>query len=82
MGKTENGAMWLNGDMLSPYDYYQFWRNVDDAMVGEMLRKFTFLPINEISKLESLKGQDINEAKKILSYEITKICRGKNFRFL
>ena len=77
MGKTENGAMWLNGDMLSPYDYYQFWRNVDDAMVGEMLRKFTFLPINEISKLESLKGQDINEAKKILAFEATKLCHGE-----
>ena len=77
MGKTENGAIWLNKDMLSAYDYYQFWRNVDDTMIGMMLRKFTFLPLDEISKLESLEGQDINDAKKILAFEATKLCHGE-----
>jgi tyrosyl-tRNA synthetase len=77
MGKTENGAVWLNADMLSPYDYYQFWRNVDDAMVREMLCKFTFLPMDEIAKLAALQGQEINEAKKVLAYEATKLCHGE-----
>jgi tyrosyl-tRNA synthetase len=77
MGKTENGAVWLNKDMLSPYDYYQFWRNVDDVMVGTMLRKFTMMPLDEVSKLESLQGQDINEAKKILAFEATKLCHSE-----
>ncbi len=77
MGKTENGAVWLNKDMLSPYDYYQFWRNVDDAMVSEMLRKFTMLPMDEIAKLEALQGQDVNEAKKVLAFEATKLCHGE-----
>jgi tyrosyl-tRNA synthetase len=77
MGKTENGAVWLNADMLSPYDYYQFWRNVDDAMVDTMLKKFTLLPMDEIAKLSALQGQEINEAKKILAFEATKLCHGK-----
>jgi len=77
MGKTENGAVWLNADMLSSYDYYQFWRNVDDAMVGMMLKKFTMLPMDEIAKLESLQGQEINEAKKILAFEATQLCHGE-----
>ena len=76
MGKTEKGAVWLNADMLSPYEYYQFWRNVDDAMVGEMLRKFTMLPMDEIARLEALEGQEINEAKKILAFEASKLCHG------
>ena len=76
MGKTENGAVWLNGDMLTPYDYYQYWRNVDDALVGTLLRRFTVLELAEIEKLESLKGQDINEAKKILAREATQLCHG------
>ncbi|MGB0719352.1 MAG: tyrosine--tRNA ligase [Bdellovibrionales bacterium] len=76
MGKTENGAVWLNADMLSPYEYYQYWRNVDDAMVGTLLRRFTILPIDEIEKLETLQGQEINEAKKILAFEATKLCHG------
>ena len=76
MGKTENGAVWLNADMLSPYDYYQYWRNVDDVMVGTLLRRFTVLPIDEIKKLEALEGQEINEAKKILAFEATKLCHG------
>lgn len=78
MGKTENGAVWLNADMLSPYDYYQYWRNVDDAMVGTLLRRFTTLPMDEMKKLEALQGQEINEAKKILAFEATKMCHGEN----
>jgi len=77
MGKTENGAVWLNADLLAPYDYYQYWRNVDDVMVGTLLRRFTILPIDEINKLEALKGAEINEAKKILAFEATKICHGE-----
>lgn len=77
MGKTESGAVWLNANMLSPYDYYQYWRNVDDAMVGTLLRRFTVLPMDEIRKLEALKGQEVNEAKKILAFEATKLCHGK-----
>lgn len=77
MGKTENGAVWLNAQMLSPYDYYQYWRNVDDAMVGTLLRRFTMLNMTEIGKLEALQGAEINEAKKILAYEATKLCHGE-----
>lgn len=77
MGKTENGAVWLNPAMLSPYDYYQFWRNVDDADVSVLLRRFTVLPIHEIKKLEALQGQEINEAKKILAWHATQICHGE-----
>ncbi len=78
MGKTENGAVWLNAEMLSPYDYYQYWRNVDDVMVGTLLRRFTILPISEIEKLEALEGQEINEAKKVLAFEATKMCHGED----
>ena len=78
MGKTLNGAVWLNSDMLSPYDYYQFWRNSDDAMVGTLLKRFTMMPMDEIVKLEALQGQEINEAKKILAFEATKMCHGEN----
>ena len=78
MGKTLNGAVWLNANMLSPYDYYQYWRNVDDVMVGTLLRRFTILPMMEIRKLESLQGSEINEAKKILAFEATKICHGES----
>lgn len=77
MGKTESGAVWLNADMLSPYDYYQYWRNVDDVMVGTLLKRFTMLPMDEITKLEALQGQEINEAKKILAFEATKLCHGE-----
>lgn len=76
MGKTESGAIWLSVDMLKPYDYWQYFRNVDDQDVGRFLRLFTELPIDEIKKLESLKDQEINEAKKILATEVTKICHG------
>lgn len=76
MGKTEKGAVWLSAEMLPTYDYYQYWRNVDDAMVGTLLRRFTTLPMDEIRRLEALQGKDINEAKKILAFECTKMCRG------
>lgn len=77
MGKTVNGAVWLNANLLSPYDYYQYWRNADDVMVGTLLRRFTILPMNEIRKLEALEGAEINEAKKILAFEATKMCHGE-----
>ena len=73
MGKTADGAIWLDEKKLSNYDFYQFWRNVDDADVPKFLYFFTKLPIEEISKLSKLKGQEINEAKKILAFEVTKI---------
>lgn len=76
MGKTESGAVWLDGGMLKPYDYWQYFRNVDDQDVGRFLRLFTDLPIDKIKKLESLKDQEINEAKKVLATEVTKICHG------
>ncbi len=74
MGKTADGAVWLSKDMLPAYDYYQFWRNCDDADVGRFLKIFTTLPISEIDRLEKLEGQEINEAKKILAFEATKLC--------
>ncbi len=76
MGKTASGAVWLSKDMLSAYDYWQFWRNTEDADVGRFLRLFTELPMKEIAKLEALKGADINEAKKILAHEVTKLAHG------
>ena len=76
MGKSVNGAVWLHRDMLSAYDYWQYWRNVDDADVWRFLRLFTELPLKEIERLETLKGAEINEAKKILANEATKICHG------
>jgi len=78
MGKTAEGAVWLNKDMLSAYDYWQYWRNVEDADVGRFLRLFTDLPLTEISKLEKLAGAEINEAKKILATEVTKMCHGSH----
>ncbi len=77
MGKTEGGAVWLNADMTSPYDYYQYWRNVEDADVASLLKIFTLLPMDEIKKLESLEGAEINEAKKVLAFEATKLCHGE-----
>jgi tyrosyl-tRNA synthetase len=76
MGKTESGAVWLNADMCSPFDYWQFWRNTEDADVGKFLKFFTELPLDEIAKLEKLQGAEINEAKKILANEATKLCHG------
>ncbi len=76
MGKTEGGAVWLNADLCSPYDYWQFWRNTEDADVGRMLKIFTTLPLKEIARLEALGGAEINEAKKILAQEATTLCHG------
>ncbi len=77
MGKTAGGAVWLNSDRLSPYEYFQFWRNTADADVGRFLRLFTELPLDEIAKLETLQDAEINEAKKILAHEATKLCHGE-----
>ncbi|UZK67129.1 tyrosine--tRNA ligase [Sphingomonas sp. M1-B02] len=77
MGKTMSGAVWLNEDQLSHFDYWQFWRNTDDRDVGRFLRLFTDLPLDEIARLESLEGAGINEAKKILATEATAMCRGR-----
>ncbi len=77
MGKTADGAVWLNKDKISSLDFFQFWRNVDDNDVSKFLYLFTKLPLREIKKLSVLKNQEINEAKKILAYEVTKIVRGK-----
>ena len=77
MGKTASGAVWLNEDRLSAYDYYQFWRNTEDADVGKFLRLFTELEEVEIQRLESLPGAEINEAKKILAFEATRLCRSE-----
>jgi len=76
MGKTMSGAVWLNADQLSAYDYWQFWRNTDDRDVGRFLRLFTDLPLDEITRLEGLQGAEINEAKKILADAATALCRG------
>lgn len=76
MGKTADGAVWLNEDHLAPYDYYQYWRNVEDADVGRFLRLFTDLTEAEIQKLETLQGAEINDAKKVLAFECTKLCHG------
>jgi tyrosyl-tRNA synthetase len=77
MGKTAAGAVWLNEDRLSAYDYWQFWRNTLDADVGKFLRLFTVLPMDEIAKLEALQGADVNEAKKILATEATALLHGR-----
>ena len=77
MGKTAQGAMWLTEDRLSPYDYWQFWRNTEDADVGRFLRLFTDSPIDEIVRLEALGGAEINEAKKILANEATALAHGR-----
>jgi len=76
MGKTAQGAVWLNEARLSHYDYWQFWRNTEDGDVGRFLKLFTDLPLDEIARLEALDGAEINEAKKILANEATKLCRG------
>ncbi|MBN9581241.1 MAG: tyrosine--tRNA ligase [Afipia sp.] len=78
MGKTAAGAVWLNADLLSDYDYWQFWRNTEDADVERFLKLFTLLPLDEIARLAALKGQDINEAKKILATEATALIRGRD----
>ena len=76
MGKTADGAVWLNAEMRSPYDYWQFWRNTEDADVGRFLKLFTKLPMDEIARLEALQGAELNDAKKILATEATKLMHG------
>ena len=77
MGKTAAGAIWLNEDRLSAYDYWQFWRNTEDGDVDRFLKLFTELPLAEITKLSALEGSEINEAKKVLAFEATKLCHGE-----
>ena len=77
MGKSANGAIWLNSEKLSPYEFWQFWRNTLDADVGKFLKLFTELPVSECDRLGSLEGQNINEAKIILANEVTKMCHGE-----
>jgi tyrosyl-tRNA synthetase len=78
MGKTAQGAVWLNPDMLSPYDYWQYWRNCEDADVERFLKLFTELQLKEIDKLAKLKGAELNEAKKILATEATALVHGRD----
>jgi tyrosyl-tRNA synthetase len=78
MGKTEQGAVWLDGALTSPFDYWQYWRNVEDASVEKCLRFFTHLPMERVRELGSLKGSAINEAKKILAWECTAMLHGKD----
>ena len=77
MGKTQAGAVWLNADQLSPYDYWQYWRNAEDADVERFLKLFTFLPLEEIARLAALGGAEINEAKKVLATEATALAHGR-----
>src|SRR6185312_16359274 len=77
MGKTAAGAVWLSAEMLSPYDYWQFWRNTEDGDVERFLKLFTTLPLDEITRLAALKGAEINEAKKILATEATALLHGR-----
>jgi tyrosyl-tRNA synthetase len=77
MGKTAQGAVWLNADLMGPYDYWQYWRNSEDADVGRFLKLFTDLPLDEISRLEKLGGAEINEAKKVLATEATALLHGR-----
>jgi tyrosyl-tRNA synthetase len=77
MGKTATGAVWLDANLLSPYEFYQYWINCDDLDVGRFLRLFTFLPLEEIQRLESLKGSDIRKAKQVLAFEATLITHGE-----
>jgi tyrosyl-tRNA synthetase len=77
MGKTEKGALWLDPEKTSPYDFYQYWRNVDDADVQKCLALLTFLPMAEVRRLGALKDQEINTAKKVLAYEVTQLVHGQ-----
>jgi len=77
MGKTEKGALWLNPEKTSPYDFYQYWRNIDDSTVNTVLKMLTFLSIEKVNELSSLKDQEINEAKKVVAFEITKLIHGE-----
>jgi tyrosyl-tRNA synthetase len=77
MGKTAAGAVWLNADMVSPYDYWQYWRNTEDGDVVRFLKLFTVLPLDEIARLAALRGAEINEAKKVLATEATAMVHGR-----
>ena len=77
MGKTEKGALWLSSEKTSPYDFYQYWRNIGDTEVNQVLRMLTYLPMEEVNRLSNLKDEHINEAKKLLAFEITKLIHGE-----
>ena len=77
MGKTEKGALWLDPEKTSPYDFYQYWRNIDDADVINCMKLFTFMPLEEIAEYEKLEGSEINRAKEKLAYEVTAIIHGE-----
>ena len=77
MGKTQSGAVWLDANKTSPYDFYQYWRNIDDADVVKCLKMLTFLPLEEIEELAKLEGSEINRAKEILAHELTELIHGK-----
>ena len=78
MGKSAQGAIWLNSDRLSPYDFWQYWRNTEDEDVDRFLKLFTELPLDEIARLSALKGNELNEAKKILAHQVTQLCHGRD----
>ena len=78
MGKTEAGAVWLDPEKTSPYDFYQYWRNIEDASVEKCLALMTFLPMDEVRRLGSLQGAEINKAKEVLAHELTQIVHGKD----
>jgi tyrosyl-tRNA synthetase len=77
MGKTAAGAVWLNADLMSPYDYWQYWRNTEDGDVARFLKLFTVLPLDEIERLAALRGAELNEAKKVLATEATALVHGR-----
>ena len=77
MGKTEKGALWLDENKVSPYEFYQYWRNIDDKDVKTVLCMLTFLPMEKINELTNVEGEKINEAKKVAAYEITKLVHGE-----
>jgi len=78
MGKTETGALWLDAEKTSPYEFYQYWRNINDPDVENCLALLTFLPMEEVRRLGGLPGEQINEAKKVLAYEVTKLIHGED----
>ena len=77
MGKTEKGALWLDAEKCTPYEFYQYWRNVADNDVNKLIKIFTFIPVEELKKYESYEGAQLNEVKALLAYEITKIVHGE-----
>lgn len=77
MGKTVGGALWLDPNKVSPFDFYQYWRNVADADVEKCLKLLTFVPMDEVRRLSALEGAEINEAKKVLAYEVTALVHGE-----